>query len=113
MFRMSEPFNLLKPTYFNHAHNDWLEVVLDAGLAGMLLLAATVTWWGWASARAWRARGGGSNALPKLGSAILLLIMISSLFDYPARTPTMMMVIVLAARWLGQSSHRPALPKIA
>src|SRR3546814_10117899 len=29
IFRLHEPFRLLKPTYFNHAHNDFLAVVLD------------------------------------------------------------------------------------
>lgn len=112
MFRINEPFDLLKLTYFNHAHNDWLEVVLDTGLTGVLLLAAAVMWWGWASVRASCAGGGVNNALPKLGSAIILLMMISSLFDYPVRTPTMMMVIVLAAVWLGQACARPALPRL-
>ena len=34
IFRISEPFALLKPIFFNHAHNDFLEILLDAGLPG-------------------------------------------------------------------------------
>lgn len=99
MFRMHEPFELLKPTYYNHAHDDWLEVVLDAGLPGLLLLLAAVGWWAWASVRAWRSGG----LLQRLGSAMLLLIMAASIFDYPARTPMIMAVIVIAAGWLARA----------
>lgn len=99
IFRLHEPFALLKPTYFNHAHNDFLEIVLDAGLPGLLLLFVAIGWYAVASVRAWRGSGRHS-ILPKLGSAILLLIFVASSFDYPARTPMMMAMIVIAAFWL-------------
>jgi O-antigen ligase len=100
MFRAHEPFALLKLTYFNHAHNDLLEVVVDAGLPGLLLLLAGLLWWGWASVIAWTARQNGGATLPRLGSAMLLLVIIASLFDYPARTPTIMVIMMIAGSWL-------------
>ncbi len=113
LFRINEPFGLLKPTYFNHAHNDLIEVVLDAGLPGLLLLVAALVWWAAASVRAWRAGAGVHHALPKLGSAILLFVILASAFDYPARTPLMMATIVIAAMWLSESGSRGsrALPR--
>lgn len=108
LFRLHEPFALLKPTFFNHAHNDWLEVLLDTGLAGGALLVAATGWWGWSSYRAW-ARGWSVRlALPKLGSAVLLMVMIASLFDYPARTPLIMAVCVIAGLWLQARDEKPA-----
>ncbi|MCP3732909.1 O-antigen ligase family protein [Sphingomonas sp. MG17] len=103
MFRASEPLDLLKPTYLNQAHNDFLEVVLDAGLPGLLLLSAALVWWGWATGRAWRAPMNRETMLPRVGSAMLLLVMIASVFDYPARTPLIMAMVVIAAVWL--SAH--------
>ena len=100
MFRIHEPFSLLKPTYFNHAHNDFLEVVLDAGLPGLVLLLAALGWWIWASIRVWRADAGAGFVQAKLGSAMLFLVIVASLFDYPARTPMMMAMMVIAALWL-------------
>lgn len=97
IFRMHEPFALLKPTYFNHAHNDFFEVVLTAGLPGLVLLVAAIGWWGRRSVVAWR----GSAPMPKLGSAILLLILLASIVDYPARTPIIMAIATIAAIWLG------------
>ncbi len=116
MFRIHEPLELLKPTYFNHAHNDFLEIVLDSGLLGLLVLAAGLVWWVWASLRVWLpgrmplevGRSGSQEnlLLPRIGSAMLLLIVIASAFDYPARTPMMMALIVISALWL----HPPRTP---
>ncbi len=105
LFRMREPFELLKLTYFNHAHNDWLEVVLEAGIGGLLLLVGAVVWWGMASVRCWRAPSKNRYRLSHVGSVMLLLIFLASIVDYPARTPMMMVMIVIAAIWLsGETS---------
>jgi O-antigen ligase len=104
LFRMHEPFALLKMTYFNHAHNDLLELLIEGGLGSLLLMLAALAWWLVASIRAWRA--GPSQMLPRLGSAIIMVILIASVFDYPARTPIIMAVIVIAATWLG-GARRP------
>ena len=100
VYRRHEPFALLITTYFNHAHNDALEVVIDAGLPGLLLLVAGLVWWLWASIHAWRPAPGQDNRHRRLGSSILLLVFVASIFDYPARTPMMMVVIIIAAVWL-------------
>jgi O-antigen ligase len=116
MFRVQEPFHLLKPTYFNHAHNDFIELVIDAGLPGLLLLLAALCWWGWASVRAWRAGPGPHAVLPKLGSAMLLLVFLASTVDYPVRTPIIMAWATIAAVWLSGHSgakHAKALPDVA
>jgi O-antigen ligase len=39
VYQVDEPYQLLSPTYLNHAHNDWIEIYLTAGLPGMLLVA--------------------------------------------------------------------------
>jgi O-antigen ligase len=43
---------------FDHAHNDYLELVTDAGLAGTLLAAGALALFGQALAKAWKARHG-------------------------------------------------------
>ncbi len=112
LFRVQEPNQLLKLTYFNHAHNDFLETVLSGGIPGLLLLMAAVTWWGVASIRAWRVPDGAIYS--RLGSALLLLVFAASVVDYPARTPMVMALIVVSAAWLssgGKLSSRSALPR--
>lgn len=105
VYRMIEPDSLLQPQYFNHAHNDWLEVILDGGIAGAALLVAGVGWWLLASWRAWK---DGQSRLPIIGSGALLLVMIASIPDYPARTPMIMAVMVIAAVWLHSAGGRKA-----
>lgn len=103
LFRLYEPLGLLKPTYFNHAHNDWLEIALGGGLPALACLLAAVAWWLTRSFRAWRDQ---TARMPRLGSAVILLILVASAFDYPARTPLIMTTLVLAAIWLGGAARR-------
>lgn len=113
IFRIHEPFELLKLTYFNHAHNDYIEIVLDAGLPGALILLLSLSWWIWVSVPAWLRIADQSYALPRLGSAVLLLIILASVVDYPARTPIIMAIIIIAAIWLGsrtEGKDGPPLP---
>lgn len=100
VFRINEPFNLLKLTYFNHAHNDYLEVVLDGGFLALVIMLCAIVWWLIRTGLVWRNKG--DLALSRLGSAMIFLIMIASFFDYPARTPLIMAVTALASLWLGQ-----------
>lgn len=108
VFRLHEPFALLKVSYFNHAHNDWLEIILDAGLPGLLVLLIAMGWWSWASINAWRAAPGNGRDRARLGSSLLLLVMVASGFDYPARTPIIMAMMVVAAAWLAECNDAPA-----
>lgn len=104
-YRIAEPIALLRSTYFNHAHNDWLEVALDGGLAGMLLIVAAVGWCLVASIKAWRTaeRSGG---LARPATVICLLVMAASITDYPARTPMIMATLVMAGVWMSDRSTR-------
>lgn len=97
-FRVNEPDELLSPKYLNRAHNDWLEIVLEGGLAGAALMIAALWWFLVRTYRVWRAEG--RLVLPRLGSAFLVLTLIASAFDYPARTPLIMAIIAIAAVWL-------------
>lgn len=115
VFRIHEPFALLKPTYFNQAHNDFLGIALDGGLAGIALLAAGIFWWAVATVRVWRASPDEVVSLGRLGSAIVLLVLVASLTDYPARTPTIMAILTVAAVWLARANHQTqaALPNVS
>lgn len=101
IFRAYEPHDLLKPTYFNRVHNDFIEVVLDGGVPAALLLLAALLFWLFYSVRAWRS--GPTQILARLGSLMVLLIGVASTIDYPARTPFIMALIVVAAVWLGSA----------
>ncbi|MCL4767794.1 MAG: O-antigen ligase family protein [Hyphomicrobiaceae bacterium] len=87
--------------FANRAHNDVLEVWLEAGIPALLL---TTLFCGWLVARGvalWRARPqpGGEIDLLLARAAVLVLALIGahSLVDYPLRTGAMMAVFAFAA----------------
>ncbi|MDC0886635.1 O-antigen ligase family protein [Altererythrobacter sp.] len=100
VYRISEPSELLSTAYLNRAHNDFLEVMLDGGVLGLLLIAALLYFFVTRSLKAWKGRLTPENMLPRLGSLIFLIIACASLVDYPARTPMFMTILVIAAVWL-------------
>lgn len=108
VFRRFEPYDTLTFTYFNEAHNDPLQVVIEGGLAGILLAAAYLFLWARWSWRAW-ARPSSASPLPQLGSVVTSLCMIASVVDYPLRTPTLACVFVLATAWLASARGRRVL----
>jgi O-antigen ligase len=71
--------------YVNHAHNDYLEAALELGLAGLLLIAAFVAWWGRRVYEVWRGDSEGA-VLARAGSVIIGIVLLHSLVDYPIRT---------------------------
>lgn len=105
LFRIHEPDALLNPTYFNRAHDDLLEIVIDGGIAGAALLMTGLGWWIYGSIRAFR--GGSDRPYSQLGSIMILLIIIASTVDYPARTPMIMGWLVIAAVWLHGTAGSP------
>ena len=86
----------------NRAHNDLLELWLEAGGFGLVAIGVAILLLGFATIRIWR-RGmpGGSHAdnlLACAAAAALWLLFLHSWVDYPLRTAAMMM---LAAFFIG------------
>ncbi|MCA0978720.1 O-antigen ligase family protein [Qipengyuania flava] len=104
-FRISEPNSFLRPAYFNRAHNDWLEIALDGGLLALVLMVAALLWFVRRSLAVWRWRDETGSKLGQLGSAIIFLIMLASIGDYPARTPMIMAVLALSSAWLARNGR--------
>ena len=96
-YRMVEPDHLLQPGYFNHAHNDWVELLITGGLPFALIVLAALFWVAKAVLR-----GGTRNLvkghrgdlrLPVLG--VLLILAMASYFEYPLRVPSLQVLAVL------------------
>lgn len=106
LFRVYEPYEHLRLQYLNHAHNDLMELVITAGVFGPALLIGFVLWWLRRSLDILRReRRGEGVELRITGSAIILILLVASIFDYPLRTPIMMVVLAIAATWLDAGTH--------
>jgi O-antigen ligase len=101
VFRIYEPIELLNPQYLNHAHNDLLELALSGGLPALVVLASFLGWLGLAALRALRQRGPSTSlAFARLGLGMILILSLSSLVDYPLRTPLLAALFAIACGWV-------------
>lgn len=100
VFRSYEPLDQLDATYFNNAHNDYLEIWLEAGWVGGGLLIAFLVWYFRRSWRAWRAGPGRGPDLQRAASVAVLVYLLHSGFDYPLRTETHMVIFALCVALL-------------
>lgn len=102
VFRVYEPDSALNPQYFNHAHNDLLELAITGGAPALLLLAAFLLWWSTRTFRSFVRLDGdrGATKFARLGGIIILFLLATSLVDYPLRTPLLSAVFAIACGWL-------------
>jgi O-antigen ligase len=94
-------------TFVNHAHNDYLEIALEAGIAGVLLVAAFLLWWGRRAVPIWRSAAVDRYALA--GSIASAAILVHSLVDYPLRTAALS--AIMAASLALMARPRPREPE--
>ena len=107
-FRIWEPTQLLQLPYFNHAHNDLIEILLEGGALSAALALGAVVWAIRCYVRAVRSPDTEDRMLAHTSVAVLLLFFLASLVDYPGRTPLIMITVVLAALWLEKASSPAA-----
>ncbi len=81
-------------TFANHAHNDYVEAVLELGAAGLLLILAFLYWWGRRSFSVWTRDFEGA-ALARAGSVMVGIVLVHSIVDYPIRTAAIVAVFAL------------------
>lgn len=95
-----EPDHLLMPAYMNHAHDDWLEIVMTGGVpAALVALLAVVAWGGRTFALMRNRSQAGTHVVSRLGLVIILMLAVASLSDYPVRVPSLACLLVCAAVW--------------
>lgn len=98
VFRSFESTELLSPLYWNHAHNDWLEIALTGGVPALLLVAVAISWIIKYYANILTGGSSRKNAeiYSFIGGSVLTLIALSSVVEYPLRVPIMSCIFVFA-----------------
>lgn len=85
VYSLYEDHDRLDPTtYVNHAHNDYVELALETGVPGLIVLALFMAWWSRAAWRAWRSAD--PDPYARAASVASAAILIHSLVDFPLRT---------------------------
>lgn len=96
----AERLEVVDPTFPNRAHNDYLELALESGLAGIAIALAVAAVVICMVARAWPDRRGPRRG--QIGFALfsLVLVALHSLVDYPLRSMALACLAAVAAGFL-------------
>ncbi len=84
VYHMQEPLGTVGTTFMNHAHSDWLELLLETGIVGIAFAVLFLAWWVVRIRAIWRAE----EPDPFAQAAVIATaaIMLHSTVDYPLRT---------------------------
>lgn len=103
VFQIIEPDNQLNTAYFNNAHNDFAQIIIEGGVLGAALVVFALFigakgMWRLIAAPRNGSRGvsGRDRSLILVGVGLFLATAIASLFDYPLRTPVVAGLAALA-----------------
>jgi O-antigen ligase len=104
VYQMHDRPEALLSNYVNHAHNDWLELWIEAGWFAAAMAAAFLVWFGMASYRAWRPQADQFEfidvGVSRAASISVGLLLLSSLVEYPLRTNSLITVFALCCALL-------------
>jgi hypothetical protein len=97
VFQEVEPLHMLGTDYVNHAHNDYVEFLIEGGIFAVVVMIGAGWWWlAHAKAALGMFRQGSIRATVALfGTICSALIGIASLVDYPVRTPLFAALLML------------------
>ncbi|HEV2747327.1 MAG TPA: O-antigen ligase family protein, partial [Allosphingosinicella sp.] len=96
VYQAIENLDLVGERYLNHAHNDYLEIALEMGIPGILLVGCFFILFLWAAKNA--LLGPADRAYRLLcGAAVVGIVVLlgHSVVDYPMRTSTLALVFAL------------------
>jgi O-antigen ligase len=109
IYRSFENPLTIKLAYVNHAHDEYLEILLETGAAGMVLLLAFLAWW---IGRAWRVWREGSLSPFAMAAVIASAsLMVHSLVDYPLRTAALSSVFAACLALMAAPRRRAPSPE--
>lgn len=100
IYRMYEEVERLRGVYANHAHNDYAQLLLEAGWIAAALMIAFLGWFVVRSVQIWRRPGTKTIStldlsIERAATIVVLLICLHSAVDYPMRTTTIATLFAL------------------
>lgn len=101
VYRLSERPDAVDRYYVNHAHDDYLELAIETGLPGVMLMLLFLAWW----IRAVRStlKDAAADQFAYAGAIASAALLLHSLVDYPLRTAAMSAVFAMCLALILQS----------
>lgn len=87
VYRLYENPDTVTTTYVNHAHNDYLQAIVEFGLPGTIILLAGVILILILFVRVWTQQVDEHRRLRRAAATALLVLILHSFVDYPGRRP--------------------------
>lgn len=95
VYRSVEPLEELDGSFFNQAHNDYLETWLEAGWLGIGVILAFLVWYARRCWSAWKSPPSREGDLQRAASIGIGILLLHSAGDYPLRTITLAVVFAM------------------
>ncbi|QYJ00049.1 O-antigen ligase family protein [Thalassovita mediterranea] len=87
VYRLYENPDTVTEKYVNHAHNDYLQALVEFGLPGIAILLTGVVLVLVQFVRVWTRRGDEHRRIRRAAATALLVLILHSFVDYPGRRP--------------------------
>ena len=87
VYRLYENPDTVTEKFVNHAHNDYLQAIVEFGLPGTVILLAGVVLILVLFVRVWTRQGDEHRRLRRAAATALLVLILHSFVDYPGRRP--------------------------
>lgn len=100
VYRTYESPDAVSNEYVIHAHNDYAELVLELGVAGLVLIFLFLAWWVVAVLAVWRSNI--VNPFASAGSIASAALLVHSLVDFPLRTAALSACFAMCLALLGE-----------
>ena len=104
VYRSQENPDTVTWPYANHAHSDYLEVLIELGLLGGLVMVAFLIWWAWRFTNLWRSSG--TPPVVRAATLVTLGLLLHSLVDFPLRTAGLSALFAMAIGLMAVPSLR-------
>ena len=114
VYPLYEDAETVSDRYVNATHNEYLQIVVEMGALGALVLAAVLVLWVICVLQTWRSKLDNEGRLRRAASISTLVVLLHSLIDYPLRAPLFAVVaaaclaiLVIPARHIRQKQRQP------
>ena len=103
VYTLFEHPSQIERTYINHAHNDYLELALETGIAGIVLILLFFAWWIAATRKVLKSPAYDHYAAA--GMVASAAVLIHSAVDYPLRTASISGLLAMCLALMLVSRH--------
>jgi O-antigen ligase len=101
VYRTREDPATIDRFYMNHVHGDYIELALETGIPGLLVLLLFLFWWGRQCVRLWRSEQ--VDDFARAATIASAAILAHSLVDYPLRTAAISATFAMCCGLMAES----------